>query len=236
MESKKLPPYTAEEGVEALPASSTKQDDNYDIYQRYRGSEFTPEEEARVLRKIDIRLIPLLFGIYLIQYLDKNSLNFASVYGLKTGTKLEGQDYSWLGAYSSCPHSLIIACSCLSHKGSIFYIGYLVGQYPSGLALQKLPIGKFLSITTLSMTVPALTITETPLLLTSIVWGGLLMTTPACHNFPGIAANRLVLGIVESTVNPGFVLMMGIWYTTKEQPLRLEAYYCTNGIATMFGG
>lgn len=121
MESKKPPPYTAEEGVEALPASLTKQDDNYDIYQRYRGSEFTPEEEARVLRKIDIRLIPLLFGIYLIQYLDKNSLNFASVYGLKTGTKLEGQDYSWLGAYSSYPHSLIIACSCLSQRIDILY-------------------------------------------------------------------------------------------------------------------
>lgn len=98
MESKQPSPYTAEDAS----ASSTKQDDNYDLYQRYRGTEFSPEEEARVLRKIDIRLVPVLFLIYLIQYLDKNSLNFASVYGLKTATKLEGQDYSWLGAYSSC--------------------------------------------------------------------------------------------------------------------------------------
>jgi hypothetical protein len=30
--------------------------------------------------------------------------------------------------------------------------------------------------------------------------------------------------------------MMSIWYTSAEQPLRLEIYYCTNGIATMFGG
>jgi MFS family permease len=37
-------------------------------------------------------------------------------------------------------------------------------------------------------------------------------------------------------VNPAFVLIMSIWYTTDEQPLRLEAYYCTNGLATMFGG
>lgn len=29
---------------------------------------------------------------------------------------------------------------------------------------------------------------------------------------------------------------MSIWYRTEEQPLRLESYYCTNGIATMFGG
>jgi MFS family permease len=69
-----------------------------------------------------------------------------------------------------------------------------------------------------------------------IVWGGLLMTTPACYNFAGIAINRFLLGLVEAVVNPGFVLLMSMWYTSKEQPLRLEAYYCTNGIATMFGG
>ena len=28
----------------------------------------------------------------------------------------------------------------------------------------------------------------------------------------------------------------GMWWTAAEQPLRLEAYYCTNGIATMVGG
>lgn len=27
-----------------------------------------------------------------------------------------------------------------------------------------------------------------------------------------------------------------MWWTAAEQPLRLEAYYCTNGIATMVGG
>ena len=62
------------------------------------------------------------------------------------------------------------------------------------------------------------------------------MTTPACTNFAGIAANRFMLGLVEAAVNPGFVLVMSMWYTSQEQPLRLEIYYCTNGIATMFGG
>ncbi|GIJ90107.1 hypothetical protein Asppvi_009057 [Aspergillus pseudoviridinutans] len=149
---------------------SADKDDSYDVYTQTRGLEYTPGEAKKVLRKIDTRLIPLLFVIYMLQYLDKNSLNFASVYGLKQGTKLHGQDYSWLG--------------------SIFYF----------------------------------------------VWGALLMTTPACHNFAGIAANRFLLGLVEAVVNPGFVLLMSMWYTAQEQPLRLEAYYCTNGIATMFGG
>lgn len=31
-------------------------------------------------------------------------------------------------------------------------------------------------------------------------------------------------------------MIIGMWYKASEQPLRLESYYCTNGIATMFGG
>lgn len=90
-------PHTVEDDVEVSPTISAKHDDNYDIYKRYQGVDYTPEEAKRVLWKIDCRVVPILFLIYLIQYLDKNSLNFASVYGLKTATKLEGQDYSWLG-------------------------------------------------------------------------------------------------------------------------------------------
>lgn len=101
--------------------------------------------------------------------------------------------------------------------GSIFYFGYLAGQYPAGYLLQRLPIAKFLALCTIG-------------------WGIILMTTPACHNFAGTAVNRFLLGLLESTVNPGFVMIMSMWYTSAEQPLRLEAYYCTNGIATMFGG
>ncbi|KAJ5142144.1 uncharacterized protein N7443_006858 [Penicillium atrosanguineum] len=196
-----MPDLEKEIEATASPTNSTAvssdRDDNYAFYRQHQDIEYTPEEAKKTLRKIDRQLIPLLFVIYMIQYLDKNSINFASVYGLKAGTHLTGQDYSWLS--------------------SIFYFGYLIAQWPAGLAFQKLPVGKFLAWTT-------------------IVWGGLLMTTPACHNFAGIAINRFLLGLVEAVVNPGFILLMSMWYTSKEQPLRLEAYYCTNGIATMFGG
>lgn len=83
--------------------------------------------------------------------------------------------------------------------------------------MQRLPIAKVLGFATLG-------------------WGIILITTPACTNFAGIASNRFLLGFLEATVNPGFVMIMSIWYRTTEQPLRLESYYCTNGIATMFGG
>lgn len=126
--------------------ASSDRDENYDLYAQNRGLEYTPEEGKRVLRKIDLQLIPLLFVIYMIQYLDKNSINFASVYGLEEGTGLKGQDYSWLGECTSfiSPFGYV-----LTDPGSIFYFGYLIAQWPAGLALQKLPVGKFLGITTI---------------------------------------------------------------------------------------
>ncbi|KAL5324874.1 hypothetical protein ACEPPN_005993 [Leptodophora sp. 'Broadleaf-Isolate-01'] len=177
--------------------SSTHLDENYEVYKTSKDLQVDPEEIKRVLRKIDFRIIPILFITYMLQYLDKNSINFASVYGLKAGTHLKGQDYSWLG--------------------SIFYFGYLFAQFPAGYFLQRLRIGKVLSLTT-------------------IAWGIILITTPACTSFAGIATNRFLLGALEASINPGFVLLMSMWYTSAEQPLRLEIYYCTNGIATMFGG
>ncbi|KAK6440758.1 hypothetical protein LTR95_003008 [Oleoguttula sp. CCFEE 5521] len=135
--------------------------------------------------------------IYLLQYLDKNGIKYASVYGLQKATHLKGQQFAWLS--------------------TIFYLRYLVAQFPAGYAIQRLPIGKVLACTTLA-------------------WAVIVITTPACTSFAGMASNRFLLGFVEGIVNPGFVMVMSVWYKAAEQPLRLEAYYCTNGIATMFGG
>lgn len=85
----------------ALPDSSSTSsrdlDDSYDVYKQSQDDEIPPEEAKSVLRKIDLRVMPILFCTYMLSYLDKNSINFAFVYGLAKGTHLHGQDYSWLG-------------------------------------------------------------------------------------------------------------------------------------------
>ncbi|KAI0913128.1 allantoate permease [Ustulina deusta] len=180
-----------------ITAVSQDLDENYEFFKAGDEVDATEGEVKKVVRKIDYHLVPLLFAIYFLQYLDKNAINFANAYGLQKGTNLHGQDFSWLG--------------------SIFYFGYLAGQIPSGYLMQRLPVGRVVSVTV-------------------IIWGTIVLTTPACKSFAGIATNRFFLGLTEATVNPAFVLIMSIWYKNEEQPLRLEAYYCTNGLATMFGG
>lgn len=50
-----------------VPANSNEADENYEFYKQHQGLEYTPEEAKKVLRKIDIVLIPLLFLIYMLQ-------------------------------------------------------------------------------------------------------------------------------------------------------------------------
>jgi MFS family permease len=40
------------------------------------------------------------------------------------------------------------------------------------------------------------------------------MTTAGCNSFAGLATNRFFLGMAEASINPGFVMLMSIWYTS----------------------
>ncbi|KAJ5672255.1 hypothetical protein N7507_001382 [Penicillium longicatenatum] len=89
----------------------------------------TPENNKHVLRKIDLRLLPIMLVIYFLQQLDKSTLSYASVFGLQENAHLHGQQYSWLGA--------------------VVYVAQLVFQPLVSYLLVKVPMGKFLAASTL---------------------------------------------------------------------------------------
>ncbi|KAI5247840.1 putative MFS allantoate transporter [Aureobasidium subglaciale] len=77
----------------------------------------------RLLRRIDLHLMPVMCIVYGLNYLDKTTLSYASVMGLKKDTNLQGLDYQWLS--------------------SMFYFGYIFWEYPTNRLLQRLPLGKY---------------------------------------------------------------------------------------------
>ncbi|EXJ56793.1 hypothetical protein A1O7_07137 [Cladophialophora yegresii CBS 114405] len=77
----------------------------------------------RLLRIIDWHLMPLLCVIYGLNFLDKTTLSYASIMGIKTDINLVGDDYQWLS--------------------SMFYFGYLAWEYPTNRLLQRLPLAKY---------------------------------------------------------------------------------------------
>ncbi|KAK4142004.1 major facilitator superfamily domain-containing protein [Dichotomopilus funicola] len=81
------------------------------------------ETERHLLRKIDWNLMPLMCLIYCLNYLDKTTISYASIMGLKEDLNLVGDNYQWLG--------------------SLFYFGYLGWEFPTNRLMQRFPLAKY---------------------------------------------------------------------------------------------
>ena len=53
-----------------------------------------PVQLKKLVRKIDLTVAPLLAAVYFLQFLDKTTLSYTAVMGIRTDTHLKGQDYS----------------------------------------------------------------------------------------------------------------------------------------------
>ena len=71
----------------------------------------TAKEEAAVIRKLDLRLLPLVFVLYSFSVLDRSNLGNAKLAGLQDAVDLSGTNYNWLGTlfYIACEQSSIFA-------------------------------------------------------------------------------------------------------------------------------
>ncbi|KAF5688642.1 allantoate permease [Fusarium circinatum] len=84
-----------------------------------------PILEKKVRRKLDRLIIPVLGVCYFFYYVDKTTLSYAAIFGLKDDLKLRGDEYSWLS--------------------SSFYFGWLIWAIPSNLLMQRSPPGYYLA-------------------------------------------------------------------------------------------
>ncbi|KAL7958914.1 major facilitator superfamily domain-containing protein [Trichoderma compactum] len=65
-------------------------------------------------------------------------------------------------------------------------------------------------------------------------WGIAQTSMAACNTFSGLMAARFFLGLFEGGCLPLFSVITSHWYRRAEQPIRVAAWYGTNGAATMF--
>ena len=75
-------------------------------------------QRKRLLRKIDLTIAPLLAVVYFLQFLDKTTLSYTSVMGMRQEVGLHGQQYAYLGM--------------------LFYIGFIATEFPTQYFAQKL--------------------------------------------------------------------------------------------------
>ncbi|SMR54054.1 unnamed protein product [Zymoseptoria tritici ST99CH_3D1] len=156
-----------------------------------------PEEERKVVRKIDYMILPYLAVCYVFFYVDKTTLSYAAIFGIREDLNIVGTQYSWLS--------------------SIFYFGFLAWAIPTNLLLQRLPVAKYLGFNI-------------------FLWGFFLMLQAVSHNFATLAALRAISGAAEAVADPAFMIVTGMWYTRRQQPIRFGIWYSANGLGIALGG
>ncbi|KAI0398285.1 putative allantoate permease [Xylariaceae sp. FL0594] len=83
-------------------------------------------EAAKLLRKIDLRVLPMLFIVYVIAFLDRANISNALTLGLQADLGLKGQQ----------PNTAL----------AIFFVPYIVFEIPSNFLLKRLSPRLWLSI------------------------------------------------------------------------------------------
>lgn len=158
---------------------------------------YTEDDERRLVRKIDFMIIPYLAVCYAFFYIDKTTLSYAAIFGIREDLNLVGTEYSWLSA--------------------MFYFGFLVWAFPTNFLMQRLPVAKYLGFNI-------------------FLWGVLLIAQAGASNFATLAALRALSGAAEACSDPSFMLITSMWYTRRQQPVRIGLWYTANGFGIALGG
>ncbi|KAK3680912.1 major facilitator superfamily domain-containing protein [Podospora appendiculata] len=85
---------------------------------------FAHLNEKAILRKMDMRLIPMLAALYLLSFLDRGNIGNAKIEGLQEDLHMTSDQYNW----------------CLT----VFFFTYAAFEVPSNLLLKKLRPSRWL--------------------------------------------------------------------------------------------
>ncbi len=134
-----------------------------------------PDIEARIFRKTLIKIFPILMLGMFISYMDRANLGVLAA----PLSKDLGLDAATFGL-----------------AAGLFYVGYLVFEIPSNMALAKFGARKW--IARIMMT-----------------WGAATMLMAFIQNDIQLYIMRILLGVAEAGFSPGVYLFLALWCTPR---------------------
>ncbi|KAJ6124466.1 hypothetical protein N7471_011783 [Penicillium samsonianum] len=100
---------------------------------------------------------------------------------------------------------------------SILFVTYCFFEVPSNLVLKKLRPSRYIATI-------------------SVMWGIIATLTGITQNYGGLVACRILLGVVEAGLFPGFITYLTLFYSKREIALRTSYLFSSAAIAGAFGG
>ncbi|MFI6869794.1 MFS transporter [Nocardia sp. NPDC050406] len=142
---------------------------------------------AATMRKVTLRLVPFLGLLYFINYLDRVNIGFAAPNGMKVDLGLTETAFGF--------------------ASGIFFLGYLVLEVPSNLALHKFGARRWIARILLS-------------------WGIVATAMAFVPNATVLYILRFALGVAEAGFFPGILLYLTYWFP-QHQRARIVALFMT---------
>jgi MFS family permease len=100
-------------------------DEQIEVINDAAGNHIVPLSEKKLLRKLDLRVLPPLFVLFLLAFLDRTNIGNAKIQGLTKDLNMTGPDYN-------------IALF-------VFFIPYILFEVPSNIVLKKVAPSTWLS-------------------------------------------------------------------------------------------
>lgn len=143
-------------------------------------SSYAPESALgkRTMRKVARRLIPFLILLYFVNYLDRVNIAFAAPNGMNEDLGLTATSFGF--------------------AAGVFFIGYLLLEVPSNIALHRFGGRRWLARI-------------------MITWGVISTAIAFVPNVPTLIILRFLLGVAEAGFFPGIILYLTFWFPVKQR-------------------
>ena len=151
--------------------------------------------EARTLRRVTIRLVPLLMALYFVNYLDRTNLGIAK---------------------AELSADLQLSATMFGLASGIFFIGYVLVEVPSNLALVRFGARRWLARIAVS-------------------WGIVAVAIAFAPNAGSLLALRFLLGIAEAGLFPGVIFYLGHWFPAAYRARIVGVFMLAIPIASAIG-
>jgi sugar phosphate permease len=178
---------------------------------------FDPVEEARVVRKIDLYIIPCIALLYLFCFIDRANIGKPPVANSASHGSLTFVLISGNARLTNFEDSLGLKGYDYNTVLSVFYISYILFEIPLNMVCKCMGPGWFLPGTTLGFGV------------VTVAFAFVTDKSSAC----GV---RFLLGIFEAGMLPGIAYYLSRWYRRSELSFRLALYVVMAPLAGAFGG
>ncbi|MFI6044378.1 MFS transporter [Nocardia sp. NPDC051321] len=156
----------------------------------------TQDVPRATLRKVTLRLVPFLGLLYFVNYLDRVNIGFAGPSGMKADLGLTETAFGF--------------------ASGIFFLGYLVLEVPSNLALHKFGARRWIARILAS-------------------WGVIATAMAFVPNETLLYVLRFALGVAEAGFFPGILLYLTYWFPQKQRAKFVALFMVAVPISTALG-